>query len=91
MTKRPIPIEGLHLGNRVKLSDAALAKNADITSRGKIGEVVEVREDGRVSVRFEGGRLLIGRSAETFVRLVELGLKAKKQAKGRRGKWLESA
>ncbi len=77
MTKEPNPIEGLHVGDRVKLSAEALAKNADITLRGKIGEVVEVRKDGRVSIRFEGDRLLMGRSAETFERIVELGLKAK--------------
>ncbi len=79
MTNKPNPIEGLHLGDRVKLNPEALSGSADIiTLQGKIGEVVEVRDDGRVSIRFEGGRLLMGRSAETFERLVELGLKAKK-------------
>ena len=59
------PIAGLHLGDRVKLSDATQAKNADTTSlQGKIGEVVEMRDDGRVSQWFEGGRLLMVRSGD---------------------------
>jgi hypothetical protein len=48
-----------------------------MTLRGKIGEVIERRDDGRVSIRFDNRRLLMGRPAQQFERLVELGLKAK--------------
>ena len=46
--------------------------------RGKAGEVIECRDDGRVSIRFNNSRLLMGRAAQQFERLVEIGLKAKK-------------
>ena len=64
---------GLKTGDRVKLIPGTLAWNAEMTLRGKRGEVVECRDDGRISVRFENGRLLMGRTAAQFERLVELG------------------
>jgi hypothetical protein len=57
---------GPRLGDRVKLSAASFAKNADMTLQGRIGKVVQVEEDGRVSIRFDGGRFLVGRSADAF-------------------------
>ena len=68
---------GFKTGDRVKLILGTLAWNAEMTLRGKRGEVVECRDDGRISVRFENSRLLMGRPAAQFERLVELGLKAK--------------
>jgi len=69
---------GFKTGDRVKLIPGTLAWNAEMTLQGKRGEVVECRDDGRISVRFENGRLLMGRAAAQFERLAELGLKAKK-------------
>ena len=37
--------------------------------RGKTGEVIECRDDGRVSIRFDNRRLLRGRLAQQFERL----------------------
>jgi hypothetical protein len=68
----------LRAGDRVKLIPGTLAWKAEMTLQGKRGEVVECRGDGRISVRFENGRLLMGRPATQFERLVEIGLKAKK-------------
>jgi hypothetical protein len=48
-----------------------------MTLRGQIGEVIERRDDGRVSIRFDNGRLLMGRDVEPFERLGEPRLKAK--------------
>ncbi len=45
---------------------------------GKIAKVVERRDDGRITVRYDDGRLLMGREARTFERVVALGLNAKK-------------
>jgi hypothetical protein len=72
------PDGDLKTGDRVKLIPGTLAWNAEMTLQGKRGKVVECRDDGRISVRFENGRLLMGRSAAQFERLVELGLKTKK-------------
>ena len=41
--------------------------------RGKTGEVIECHDDGRVSIRFDNRRLLIGRPAQQFERMVEIG------------------
>jgi hypothetical protein len=65
---------GFNIGDRVKLVSGTLAWRAEMTLHGKIGEVTECREDGRVSVFFETGRLLMGRVAEQFERVA--GLKA---------------
>ena len=48
-----------------------------MTLRGKTGEVIECRDDGRVSIPFDNRRLLIGRAPQQFERMVEIGLKAK--------------
>ena len=60
---------GLKVGYRVRLIADTLAWKAEMTLQGKIGEVVELRADGRVSIRFENGRLLEGRSVEPFERV----------------------
>ncbi len=61
----------------MKLVPKTLTWNAEKMLQGKIGEVTECRGDGRVSVIFDNGRLLMGRETGQFERLVELGLKAK--------------
>ena len=40
--------------------------NALTTLQGQIGEVIERRDDGRVTVRFDNGRLLMAREPESF-------------------------
>ena len=67
----------LKRGDRVKLVPGTPAWNAEMMLQGKIGEVAECRDDGRVSVLFDSGRLLMGCDAGQFERVVELGLKAK--------------
>jgi hypothetical protein len=39
--------------------------------------VVESRDDGRVTVRFDNGQLLMGRDPKAFERVGEMGLTAK--------------
>ena len=68
---------GLKVGDQVRLIAETLAWRAEMTLRGQIGEVIERRDDGRVSIRFDNGRLLMGRDVEPFERLVEIGLKVK--------------
>jgi hypothetical protein len=68
----------LKTGDRVKLIPGTLAWNAEMTLQGKRGEVIECRDDGRISVRFENGRLLMGRPAAQFERLAEFERKVKK-------------
>jgi hypothetical protein len=68
---------GLKVGDQVRLIAQTLAWRAEMTLRGQIGEVIERRDDGRVSIRFDNGRLLLGRDVEPFERVGELGLKAK--------------
>lgn len=60
---------GFKVGDRVRLIADTLAWKAEMTLQGKIGEVVELRINGRVSIRFENGRLLEGRSVEPFERV----------------------
>ncbi len=69
---------GLKVGDQVRLIAQTLAWRAEMTLRGQIGEVIERRDDGRVSIRFDNGRLLMGRDVEPFECLAELGLKVKK-------------
>lgn len=67
----------LKISDRVRLVSGTVTWKGEVALQGKIGEVVEHRDDGRVTVRFDGGRLLVGSDAEHFERRVELGLKVK--------------
>ena len=66
----------LEIGDRVKLFPESLGWKGEFRLRDKIGEATEIRDDGRITVRFQNGRLLMGRDAEGFERF-EPGLKAK--------------
>ena len=66
----------LQVGDRVQLVTGTLAWKAEMMLRGKTGEVIECRDDGRVSIRFDNRRLLVGRPVQQFERLVESALKA---------------
>jgi hypothetical protein len=78
MKQRKLRTESdLKKGDRVKLLPRTPAWNAETTLQGKIGEVTECREDGRVSVLFEHGRLLMGCDSGQLERLNEVGLKVK--------------
>jgi hypothetical protein len=78
MKKKSVSETDLKVGDRVRLIPQTLAWRAEMTLQGQIGDVIELREDGRVSVRFDNGRLLLGREAGSFERVAEPGLKAKK-------------
>ena len=78
MNRESQPDTGLKVGDRVRLIAETLAWKAEMTLQGQIAEVIELRDNGRVSVRFDNGRLLMGRDVEPFERVVEPGLKAKK-------------
>jgi hypothetical protein len=67
----------LKVGDRVRLIAETLAWSAEATLQGQIAAVIELRENGRVSVRFDNGRLLMGRDPYSFERVAGLGLKAK--------------
>jgi hypothetical protein len=66
----------LEIGDRVKLFPESLAWKGEFRLRDKIGEVTEIRDDGRITVRFQNGRLLRGRDAEGFEKF-EHGLRVK--------------
>jgi hypothetical protein len=66
----------LKVGDRVRLIAETLAWRAEATLQGQIAEVIELRENGRVSVRFDNGRLLMGRNPDSFERVAGLGVKA---------------
>jgi hypothetical protein len=67
-------LEGdLRVGDRVRLIAKTLAWNAEMTLQDKIGEVIERREDGRVSIRYDNDKLLMGRAAEPFELVSSLG------------------
>jgi hypothetical protein len=68
---------GLKVGDRVRLIAETLAWRAEATLQDQIAEVIELRENGRVSVRSDNGRLLMGRDPNSFERVAGLGLKAK--------------
>ena len=76
--KRKPEMHDFQVGDRVRLIAETLAWKAEITLQGKIGEVTERRADGRITVRFDNGRLLMGRDGVAFERVGEPGLKAKK-------------
>ena len=63
----------LKVGDQVRLIPETLAWRAEIKLQGKIGEVIELRDNGRVSVRFDSGRLLRDRDAGAFERAARLG------------------
>jgi hypothetical protein len=42
-----------------------------MTLQDQIGKVVVCREDGRVTIRFDNGRLLMGRDVESFERVLD--------------------
>jgi hypothetical protein len=69
---------GLKVGDQVRLIAQTLAWRAEMTLRRQIAQVIELRDNGRVSVRFDNGRLLLGRDPESFERVAGLGLRAKK-------------
>lgn len=75
---KPDSDSAFKLGDRVRLIPESLGWNAEQRLRGKTGEVVECRDDGRVTVRFDNGQLLMGRDPKVFHRVGELGLKAGK-------------
>jgi hypothetical protein len=56
----------LKVGDRVRLKAQTLAWRAEMTLQGQIGEVVGRRDDGRVTIRFDGGKLLMGRDVNSF-------------------------
>jgi hypothetical protein len=78
MKQKPQPDTGLKVGDRVRLIAETLAWKAEKTLQGQIAEVIEIRDDGRISLRFDNGRLLLGREAGSFERVAEPGLKARK-------------
>jgi hypothetical protein len=78
MNRKPQPDTGLKIGDRVRLIAETLAWKAEKTLQGQIAEVIEIRDDGRISLRFDNGRLLLGREAGSFERVAEPGLKARK-------------
>jgi hypothetical protein len=68
----------LKVGHRVRLIPETLAWRAEKTLQGQIAKVIELRDNGRVSVRFENGRILMGRDAGSFEIVAGTGLKAKR-------------
>jgi hypothetical protein len=55
--KRQSPLKAdFDVGDRVRLIADTLAWRAEKNLQNKPGEVVECRDDGRISVRFDGGR-----------------------------------
>jgi len=40
-------------------------------------EVIERRDDGRLTIRYNNGRLLMGQEPESFERVPDIGLRAK--------------
>jgi hypothetical protein len=77
MKQKHEPETGLRVGDRVRLIPQTLAWRAEMTLQGLIGEVIERRQDGRVTIRFDNGRLLIGRDAESFERVINPAMKPK--------------
>jgi hypothetical protein len=67
----------LKVGDRVRLIAESLAWKADMTLQGQIGEVIERRDDGRLTIRYDNGRLLMGQEPESFERVPDMGLRAK--------------
>jgi hypothetical protein len=68
---------GLKVGDRVRLIAESLAWKAETTLQGQIGEVIERRDDGRLTIRYDNGRLLMGQEPESFECVPDMGLRAK--------------
>ena len=60
---------GFKVGDRVRLIAETLSWRAEMTLQGEIADVIELRDDGRVSVRFDNGKLLLGRDPVSFERV----------------------
>jgi hypothetical protein len=69
---------GFQIGDLVILIAGTLASNAETALQGKSGEVIERRDDGRITVRFDHGRLIMGGEAASFERASSQVLKPKK-------------
>jgi hypothetical protein len=69
--------DGLKIGDWVRLVPNKLAWRAEPYLQGKIGEIIERRDDGRVSIRFDSGRLLLGRQPGSFERALAPKAKGK--------------
>ncbi len=67
----------LKVGDRVRLIAESLTWKAEMTLQGQIGELIERRDDGRVTVRFDNGRLLMAGDSEALERVPHQGMKAK--------------
>jgi hypothetical protein len=66
MNQKP-QLEGdLKVGHRVRLIPETLSWRAEKPLQGQIAEVIELRDNGRVSVRFANGKILMGRDAGSF-------------------------
>ena len=63
------PDTDLKIGDRVRLVSETPLRKGEMNLQGLIGEVVECPQVKRVTVRFPGGRLLMGRDAELFERV----------------------
>jgi hypothetical protein len=68
---------GLKVGDRIRLIAESLAWKAEMTLQGQVGEVIERRDDGRLTIRYNNGRLLMGQEPESFERVPDIGLRAK--------------
>ena len=68
MNQNNPPDTGLKIGDRVRLVSGTTLRKGEMDLQGKIGEVIECPEVKRVTVRFPGGRLLMGRDAALFER-----------------------
>ena len=55
----------------------SLAWKAEMTLQGQVGEVIERRDDGRLTIRYDNGRLLMGQEPESFERVPDIALRAK--------------
>jgi hypothetical protein len=63
------PDTGLKIGDRVRLVSGTPLRKGEMDLQGLIGEVVECPQVKLVTVRFPGGRLLMGKDAELFERV----------------------
>ena len=77
MTEKSQPGSAFKVGDRVRLVPETLAWKAEMALQGQIGEVIERRDDGRITIRFDNGRLLMAREPESFERVSDSGPKAK--------------